>query len=348
VTSIPSPCLSFRGGFAFLLLLTVSASLPAAEWGDVTSLDAPLALPGNQVKARDAVAARLTAQITANRSYLAKHPDDSNSWEARIRLASAQGRLASLQADSEGVRAAVAALKELERTVPDPGLRAEAMFRRVALQWQDLGDLPDLRRQNAKNLALQFSGAFPDDRRAARLLAEAAALSNARPSEKSELLAKASELCRDEGLGRRIKDDLLQIDQLGKPVDLAFNATDGTKVDLTSEQGRVTAVVFWSAESAPCLVWMKYFAKFADGVPALRVVTVSLDRNREDLDAAMRSLHLAWPTQFDGKGWQNAIARKFGINTVPTLWLLDKQGKLSQLNSRDCYELKVNELLLKK
>jgi cytochrome oxidase Cu insertion factor (SCO1/SenC/PrrC family) len=149
-------------------------------------------------------------------------------------------------------------------------------------------------------------------------------------------------------LGRRIKDDLLQIDQLGKPVDLAFNATDGTKVDLTSEQGRVTAVVFWSAESAPCLVWMKYFAKFADGVPALRVVTVSLDRNREDLDAAMRSLHLAWPTQFDGKGWQNAIARKFGINTVPTLWLLDKQGKLSQLNSRDCYELKVNELLLKK
>jgi hypothetical protein len=343
------PPLLFPGkALPLLLLLTLSCFLSAAEWTDVTSLDAPLALTGNQTKARDAMASRLAAQIAANRSYLSKHPGDTHSWEAKIRLASAQGRLASLQADREGVRSAVTALRELERTVPDSSLRAEAMFRRITLQWQDLGDTPDLRRQNSRNLALQFSGAFPDDRRAARLLTEAAALSNARPAEKSELLAKASSLCRDEGLGQRVRDDMLQIDQLGKPVDIDFTSIDGTKVDLASQRGRVTAVVFWAAESAPSVVWMKYFAKFADGVPALRVVTVSLDRNREDLDAAMHSLRLTWPTAFDGKGWQNAVARKYGINTLPTLWLLDKQGRLSQLNSRDCYELKVNELLLKK
>jgi hypothetical protein len=62
----------------------------------------------------------------------------------------------------------------------------------------------------------------------------------------------------------------------------------------------------------------------------------------------MKSLHLIWPTAFDGQGWQNAIARKFGINTLPTLWLIDRKGNLASLNARDSYQLKVNELLLNK
>jgi len=111
---------------------------------------------------------------------------------------------------------------------------------------------------------------------------------------------------------------------------------------------RSRPVVFWSAESAPSLVWMGYFAKYADSVPSLRVVTVSLDRNRADLYAAMQSLHLLWPTAFDGQGWQNAIARKYGINTLPTLWLIDRKGSLAFLNARENYQLKINELLLNK
>ena len=76
-------------------------------------------------------------------------------------------------------------------------------------------------------------------------------------------------------------------------------------------------------------------------------MTVSLDRNQADLTAAMRSLGITWPTAFDGKGWQNSIAREFGINTIPTLWLIDKKGRLAFLNARDTYELKIRELLLK-
>jgi len=95
-------------------------------------------------------------------------------------------------------------------------------------------------------------------------------------------------------------------------------------------------------------VWMRYFAKFAESLPSLQIVTVSLDRNRADLEAAMHSLHLPWPTEFDGLGWQNAIARHFGINTLPTLWLIDTKGNLVFLNARDNYQLKINELLMNK
>jgi len=163
-----------------------------------------------------------------------------------------------------------------------------------------------------------------------------------------EVLVQEGDLVKKGDVLARLKDDQLQLSQLGRPVDLRFTATDGTKVDLGEERGKVTAVIFWSAESAPSLVWMGYFAKYADGVLGLRVVTVSVDRNQADLDAAMHSLHLLWPTAFDGQGWQNAIARKYGINTLPTLWLIDRKGNLAFLNARENYQLKINELLLNK
>jgi hypothetical protein len=331
----------------FLAVIPTTQGLHA-NWTDVTALDAPVALSRDQTKAKQTMIGKLTAQIEANERFLRQSPDDPPVWESRIRLASAEGRLASLQTDKPGVQKAVAKLKELERVVPDTKLRAEAMFRRITLQWQDLGDSADTRRENARALAMQFSQEYPQDRRAARLLAEAADLSNYHPGEKKKLLELALSLCTEESLLQRLKDDQLQLQQLGRTVDLRFTATDGTKVDLADERGKVTAVVFWSAESAPSLVWMGYFAKYADSVPSLRVVTVSLDRNRSDLDAAMHSLHLLWPTSFDGQGWQNAIARKFGINTLPTLWLIDRKGNLAFLNARDNYQLKINELLLNK
>lgn len=342
MTTYPGIC---RLAAALIALLPMVQGL-RADWAQVTEFDAPVALSRDQAKAKEAMIRKLTAQIAANESFLRQSPDDPHVWESRIRLASAQGRLASLQSDKAGVQRAVSKLKELERSVPDRNLRAEAMFRRITLKWQDLGDTPDTRRENARALAMQFSQDYPQDRRAARLLAEAADMSNYHPGEKKKLIELALTLCNEESLLQRLKDDQLQLQQLGNPVNLRFTATDGTMVDLAEERGKVTAVVFWSAESAPSLVWMGYFAKYADSVPSLRVVTVSLDRSKEDLAAAMKTLHLLWPTAFDGQGWQNTIARKFGINTIPTLWLIDRKGNLAFLNARDSYQLKINELLL--
>ena len=222
------------------------------------------------------------------------------------------------------------------------------MFRRISLQWQNLGNTPDQRRENAIASANSFAQAFPEDRRSPRLLAEAASLCDNHPEQKSPLIERAMALSKDDGLTQRLQDDRKRLDQLGKPVDLAFRTSDGRSFDLNKELGHVVAVVFWSAESAPSLVWMSHFARYAAEVPALEVVSVSLDKDANNLNAAMKALKITWPVAFDGKGWQNAIARKFGINALPTLWLIDRQGCLRFLNARDNYELRINELLLHK
>lgn len=330
----------------FLTLLGLMNPL-MADWKQVTALDVPVTqLSPDPAKAKGAMERHFLAQIAANEAFLKELPEDTHAWEARVRIASAQGKLASLRADRDGVQRVIASLKKLEREVPGDSLKAEAMFRRISLQWQDLGTTVDIRRENAVANARTFAASFPKDRRSARLLAEAAALCNAHPELKRRLLEEAAALHPDDSISQRLADERKQLDQLGKPVDLSFMATDGTKVDLADNRGQVTALVFWSAESAPSLVWMKYFAKFAGEQHGLRVVTVSLDRNKADLNAAIHSLNIAWPTAFDGKGWENEIARKCGINTLPTLWLINRKGMLSYLNARDSYEHRIRELLL--
>jgi thiol-disulfide isomerase/thioredoxin len=330
-----------------IVLFLHPASILRADWSQVTDLDQPLTrLSPDPKKAKLAMKAHLEAQITANTAFLKESPKDPHTYESYVRLAVAQAKLASLEGNPAAVTEALEKLKALEKQAPDDSQRAETMFRRLSLQWQNLGDTTDQRRENATTYARLFATEFPLDHRAPRLLAEAAALCDNHPEEKAKLIEQALSLSKEEPITRRLQDDKKRLNQLEKPLSLSFTGMNGEDFDLSKEKGHVVALIFWSAESAPCLVWMQYFSRYAAEVPALKVVTVSLDRERTDLRSAMQSLNITWPTFFDGKGWDNTIARGFGINTIPTLWLIDKKGCLRALNARDDYELKIKTLLL--
>ena len=342
-----------------LLLLIALLNLPIlqigtlhADWSHVTDLDQPVTrLSPDPRKAKLAMKAHFEAQIAANEAFLKESkeikasPKDPHAYESKVRLAVAQAKFASLDGNPAAVTEALEKLKTLEKQAPDDSQRAETMFRRLSLQWQNLGDTADQRRENATSYARLFASEFPQDRRAPRLLAEAAALCDNHPEVKAKLIEQALTLSREESLTWRLQDDRKRLDQLGKPVDLRFTTMEGETFDLSKEKGHVFALIFWSAESAPSLVWMQYFLRYASEVPSLKVVTISLGRDRADLRSAMQSLNVTWPTYFDGKGWDNTIARRLGINTIPTLWLIDRKGCLQALNARDDYQLKISGLL---
>lgn len=337
-----SMVVAFLAGHSSLL-----AATPA--WDAVLALDAPLPrVSGDEGKAKARFRDHLERQLAVTERFLEENPGDGHTYDARVRIEVIRARLASMEGNAPTVNAALTRLMALEKEAPDPDRKADATFRRISLQWQNLGDTPDLRRENAVASAEKFALEFPGDRRAPRLLAEAESLCDNHPEEKARLVDQALALSHDEPMTKRLLDDRRRLDLLGKALDLSFTGIDGRNVNLAACRGKVTALVFWSAESAPSLVWMNYFRKFADGIPGLAVVTVSLDTDENDLRAAMNSLGIgAWPVAFDGKGWKNTIARRFGINVLPTLWLLDKQGRLQALNARENYENRIRELLLR-
>ena len=43
---------------------------------------------------------------------------------------------------------------------------------------------------------------------------------------------------------------------------------------------------------------------------------------------------LPWPQQFDGKYTKNEFAIKYGLNSIPTMFLLDQDGRVMNTNAR--------------
>ena len=64
-------------------------------------------------------------------------------------------------------------------------------------------------------------------------------------------------------------------------------------------------------------------------------LTVSLDEDRTALAATIKVANLRWPVHCDGRGWEGGLVRSVGINALPTVWVLDRQGNLLTLNARD-------------
>jgi hypothetical protein len=58
---------------------------------------------------------------------------------------------------------------------------------------------------------------------------------------------------------------------------------------------------------------------------------------------------MPWPQFFDGKGWGNKLAVKYGVNSIPMTYLLDAQGKILGSSLRgEALEEAVSKALAKK
>jgi thiol-disulfide isomerase/thioredoxin len=124
--------------------------------------------------------------------------------------------------------------------------------------------------------------------------------------------------------------------QIGKPLEIHFTALDGREVDLAKLTGKVVLVEFWSTTCGPCIGEMPTvkaaYEKLHDR--GFEVVAISLDDKETALRRFIKEKELPWPQHFDGKGWENQFAVRYGIFSIPTMWLVDKRGNLRDTNAR--------------
>ncbi len=64
------------------------------------------------------------------------------------------------------------------------------------------------------------------------------------------------------------------------------------------------------------------------------MVGISLDDNIDTLKTFTQQNKMTWPQYFDGKVWENEIARRFGIKGIPATFLVGKDGKIVASNLR--------------
>lgn len=138
-----------------------------------------------------------------------------------------------------------------------------------------------------------------------------------------------------------------RLDRVGKPVDVQFASIDGRQVDLTAMKGKVVLVDFWATWCQPCIVELPNVKAAYEKLhpKGFEIVGISFDQNKATLESFVARERMTWPQYFDGKGWENELGQRFGISSIPSMWLIDKKGNLRDLSARDDLEGKVEKLL---
>ena len=102
----------------------------------------------------------------------------------------------------------------------------------------------------------------------------------------------------------------------------------GNALSVSGYRGRITMIDFWATWCPPCrgempnviATYRQYHAQGFD------IIGVSLDEDRDALVNFTQAQGMAWQQYFDGLGWNNQLAKKYGVRSIPMDYLLDRHG----------------------
>lgn len=132
------------------------------------------------------------------------------------------------------------------------------------------------------------------------------------------------------GIGRRLGI-------LGEAIELKGTTLDGQSFDLASLRGKVVLIDFWTTWCGYCLEEFPNMKRchLAYRSKGFEVVSVNCDQEREKLNAYLKLNHLPWVTLHnDEEGAHQPAAIHYGVNGYPTMFLLNREGKVVSTNAR--------------
>lgn len=137
---------------------------------------------------------------------------------------------------------------------------------------------------------------------------------------------KSPVLATAKGAQTRLESVGKQLNIVGKKFGVAGN----TGLSNPSYKGKVVLLHYWSSDVNVCRAEIPQLqdmqAKYAKS--GFAILSVSLDRDPKALQEYLSTKKLPWETIYEPGGITGRLATEMGIHTVPTMLLLDKQGRV--------------------
>lgn len=118
---------------------------------------------------------------------------------------------------------------------------------------------------------------------------------------------------------------------------------DGKNLSLSSLKGKIVLVDFWASWCGPCRrenpnlvrVYEKYKNAKFHKAKGFEIYSVSLDNSKDAWKAAIEKDGLTWKYHVsDLKRWKNEAAQLYGVNSIPSSYLIDQNGIVIAKNLR--------------
>jgi len=143
----------------------------------------------------------------------------------------------------------------------------------------------------------------------------------------TSLVMKLEQQQAQEADAKKIQDGLVEGTQFP---DFDEKDVTGKSLSIANYKGKVVMIDFWATWCPPCrgeipnvvATYQKYHDK------GFEIIGVSLDSDRDKLLDFVKQNNMTWQQYFDGQGWSNKLAVKYGIESIPMTFLLDGNGKI--------------------
>jgi thiol-disulfide isomerase/thioredoxin len=290
--------------------------------------------------ASQAASAQQRAEYNARRADLLEQiaaqagtPEDRAMWLRQL----ADMVSAAVQSGEypDGANRLAVLLEKLQRSRADEDLAAYVRFRQLMAEYglaiQDGEDFVKIQADWLKKLEQYVTDhpTSPDTAEAMLQLAIAQEFAG-EEDECKQWYGRVVKEFPSSSASKKAAGALRRLESVGKTISVRGKGLSGEVVDLAAYRGKVVLIQYWASWCEPCKTDMAALKDLLVryGRSGFGIIGVNLDGSLEDLTAFLAENPLPWKQIFEEGGLDSRPANELGILTLPTMILVDQQGRV--------------------